>query len=334
MRIEFQPDGILLTEIGLWLDPGAGVGAVAAWISHGHSDHARGVHGCVWATPETLEFYRARWPEAGPDLRGVPYGASFEHRGARCTVLPAGHILGAAQLLVEYCGERVVYTGDIKLREPLCGEPTRIAPCDRLIIECTFGLPIYHFLSREEAAERISTFARQCLDDGATPVFYGYPLGRGQEISHVLGAAGIPVSVHGAIARFIPHYERAGYQFGDWEPYRAERTRGRALVVTPSMRGLIEASEKDFRVAYVSGWAALANARARVGAEELIAYSDHAGFGELLDMIGQSGASQVDLVHGYVEPFAHILRQRGINAVAAAAGKAAGETAASAGEDE
>lgn len=297
-------------------------------MSHGHSDHARGVHGRVWATPETLEVYRVRWPEAGPDLRAIPYGGSFEWRGARCTVLPAGHILGAAQLLVDYRGERVVYTGDIKLRSPLCGEATRIEPCDRLIIECTFGLPIYHFLNREEAAGRIAAFARQCLEDGATPVFYGYALGRGQEIAHVLGEAGIPVSVHGAIARFIPHYERAGYAFGDWEAYRAERTRGRALVVTPSMRGLIEASEKDFRVAYVSGWAALANARARVGAEELIPYSDHGDFGELVEMIETSGAARVDLVHGYVEPFAHILRQRGVAAFAALAGHAA------AGEDE
>lgn len=303
-------------------------------MSHGHSDHARGVHGRVWATPETLDFYRARWPGAGPDLRAVGYGESFEWRGARCTALAAGHILGAAQLLVEYAGERLIYTGDIKLRAPLCGEPTtRIERCDRLIIECTFGLPIYHFLEREEAAARIAAFARECLTEGATPVFYGYALGRGQEIAHVLGEAGVKVSVHGAIARFIPHYERAGYGFGDWEAYRAERTRGRALVVTPSMRNLIEASEKEFRVAYVSGWAALANARARVGAEELIPYSDHAGFGELVEMIEQSGARQVDLVHGYVEPFAHILRQRGINAVAAA-GAGPGATAAAAGEDE
>jgi Cft2 family RNA processing exonuclease len=280
------------------------------------------LHGSVWATPATLDFYNARWPDPNASLairsrNAVGFGECFEWRGARCTVIPAGHILGAAQLLIEYGGERLVYTGDIKLRAPLCGETTEVVPCDRLIIECTFGLPIYHFLERDEAARRIAAFARQCLDDGATPVFYGYALGRGQEIAHVLCRAGIPVAVHGAVARFIPYYERAGYAFDGWVPYDARRVRGQALVVTPGMRNILEASGNNFRVAYVSGWAGLANARARVGAEELIPYSDHGDFSELVTMIEQSGARRVDLVHGYTAAFARILRQRGIEAHAA-----------------
>jgi Cft2 family RNA processing exonuclease len=249
--------------------------------------------------------------------QAIGFGESFELGGARCTALPAGHILGAAQLLIEFGGERVVYTGDIKLRQPLCGVATEVAPCDRLIIECTFGLPIYHFIERDEAKSRIVSFARDCLDQGILPVFYGYPLGRGQEIVHVLCEAGIPVAVHGAVARFIPDYERAGYTFQGWKPYDARQTRGNALVLTPAMRNIVEASGKNTRIAYVSGWAALANARGRVGAEELIPYSDHADFTELLDIIARSKAKRVDLVHGYAEPFAHILRQRGIDAHAA-----------------
>ena len=308
-----------LPEIGLWLDPAES--AEAAWFSHGHADHARGLHGRVWATPETLDFYDARWPrpEGNTGIRqAVGHGERFEWGGARCTVFPAGHILGAAQLLVEFGGERLVYTGDIKLRPPLCGAPTEIAACDRLIIECTFGLPVYHFLDRDEAARRIVAFARECLDDGVSPVFHGYALGRGQEIAHVLCRAGIPVAVHGAVARFIPFYERAGYAFDGWTPYEVRQTRGKALVVTPGMRNAIEAGGRKFRVAYVSGWAGLANARARSGAEELIPYSDHGDFNELIAMIERSGARRVDLVHGYTEAFAHILRQRGIDARAAA----------------
>jgi len=225
--------------------------------------------------------------------------------------------LGAAQLLIEHGGERLVYSGDIKLRAPLCGVAAGIAPCDRLIIECTFGLPIYHFLERDDAAARIEAFARECLDEGVTPIFYGYALGRGQEIVHVLCRAGIPVAVHGAVARFIPLYEQAGYGFDGWQPYDAKQTRGKALVLTPSMGRIVEARGKNFRVAYVSGWAALANARAKAGAEELIPYSDHGDFSELVAMIERSGARRVDLVHGYTGAFAHILRQRGIDAHAA-----------------
>ena len=144
MRIDFRPHGIWLSDIDLWLD--CTEPCPNCWISHGHSDHARGPHGRVFGTVWTLEMYRMRNSD-NPDecLECVPveYGEPFEFGGAQFTALPASHILGAAQLLIDYQGERVVYTGDIKLKDPLCGTPAVIAECDRLIIESTFGLPIY-----------------------------------------------------------------------------------------------------------------------------------------------------------------------------------------------
>jgi hypothetical protein len=120
--------------------------------------------------------------------------------------------------------------------------------------------------------------------------------------------------VHGHIARMIPIYEAAGYSFPGWTPYSANATNGKALVVVPNFRAFIEASGKNTRLAYVSGWAALGNARARVGAEELIPYSDHGDFEELLAIVDGTGAREVDVVHGYAEQFAHILNLRGIEA--------------------
>lgn len=246
----------------------------------------------------------------------IEFGQSLDWNGARLTAFPASHILGAAQLLIEYKSERLVYTGDIKLRQPLAGETTIPIECDRLIIESTFGLPIYKLLDREVAVSAIVGFAKECLADGLSPVFIGYALGRGQEIVHVLCEAGIPTAVHGAIARFIPAYQESGYRFNGWEPYDARSTQGKALVVVPSHGSALETSGKDIRIAYVSGWAALANARTRSGAEELIPYSDHADFDELLNLVTQSKAKHIDVVHGYTQPFAHILRTRGFSASA------------------
>ncbi len=309
MQIEFTPGGIFVPRIGLWLDPAEP--RDTAWISHGHSDHARGLHGHVLATGLTLEIYRTRVGES-LGRQALEFGRPAEFCGARLTAYPASHILGAAQLLIEMDGERVVYTGDIKLREPLCGTPTEVVPCHRLIVESTFGLPIFHFLTRDQGRERILRFAKECLEDGDVPVFMGYPLGRGQEIAHVLCQAGIRTAVHGAIARFIPLYERCGFAFPGWVPYRSEDTEGSALVITPSLRNALEASGRNYRFAYVSGWAAMDNARSRAGAEELIPYSDHADFDELLELVERSGAREVDVVHGYTEPFAHILNTRGV----------------------
>src|SRR5690606_33865565 len=162
-------------------------------------------------------------------------------------------------LLVEFEGERMIYTGDIRLRPPICGASTELSRCDHLIVESTFGLPIFHFLDRDEAAARIVAFARACLEEGGTPVFLGYAPGRGQEIAHVLCTAGIPTAVHGSIGRLVPFYREAGYGFPGLEPYDRERTEGRALVVVPGFRSVLAASGRRFRFAYVSGWASMAN---------------------------------------------------------------------------
>jgi putative mRNA 3-end processing factor len=318
LQVNFTETGIYLPEIDLWL--GNTQPCAATWISHAHSDHARGCHGLVIGTPATLRIYRMRVMlgenREPPEMFPLNFGDSMFRHGARLTAYPASHILGAAQLLVEYSNQRVVYTGDIKLRPPLAGDTTTVIPCHHLIIESTFGLPIYKLLSREEAASRIVHFATECLNQGETPAFTGYPLGRGQEIVHVLSNAGFRTAVHGAIARFIPVYEDYGYRFPGWEPYEAKATAGRALVVVPDHGRVLESSGKNIRRAYVSGWAALDNARARGGAEELIPYSDHADFDELLELVERSSASHVDVVHGYTEPFAHILRSRGLSASA------------------
>ncbi|WP_031498990.1 hypothetical protein [Bryobacter aggregatus] len=315
MNVQYSPDGIFLPEIDLWLDPQ--VSKPAAWLSHAHSDHARYYASTAIGTPVTLEIYRMRWPadaEIPQSLEPLSYGESRDWNGARLTCYPAAHILGAAQLLVEYQDERLVYTGDIKFRKPLCGVETAAVACDHLIVESTFGLPIYHFLDRQEASHAIVSFARECLEDGATPVFLGYPLGRGQEVAHALTTAGIPTAVHGAIANYIPIYEEQGYQFPGWERYSAGVLSGKALVVTPGMRRTLEASGKNVRVAYVSGWARVDSSRTSSGAERLIPYSDHGGFEELMELVEQSGAPRVDVVHGFTDVFARLLRDKGLDA--------------------
>lgn len=313
MRIDHRAEGIYLPDIELWLDAREPVGA--NWISHAHSDHARGVHGCTYGTPPTLALYRMR-VDVPEDARlcALAYGESVRHGEATLTALPAAHIVGAAQLLVEWRDQRLVYTGDIKLRRPLCGVETLPVRCDQLIIESTFGLPVYRFLNRDQAREQMVAFARECIADGAVAAFLGYPLGRGQEVVYALRQAGVPVLVHGAIARYLPVYEEHGYEMGGWEPYEAKAGKGKALVVVPGLRAYLEASGRNVRVAYVSGWAALSNARTRAGAEYLIPYSDHAGFDELLELVRATGARDVDVVHGYTEAFARILRSQGVQA--------------------
>jgi len=311
MNVEFKPEGIFLPAIDLWLDPRVPV--PSAWLSHAHSDHARGLHDTVIATSITAQIYRHRWPlppgRAQQVLTLNPH-QSMEWNGATLTARQAAHILGAAQIEIEFQGERLVYTGDIKRRTPICGWHTEPAPCDHLIIESTFGIPIYQFLEVAEAQSRIANFAKECLAAGLTPIFQGYGLGRGQEIAHTLALHQIPCKIHGSIAGLIPYFEAEGYTF----PQSSENG---AILVTPGLEEKLPIPPSKRKSALVSGWAALDNARARANADVLIPYSDHADFSELLMLIEESNPSQIDIVHGYAEPLARILRHRGRNARAA-----------------
>src|SRR5260370_29328117 len=53
--VDFHPQGIHLPEIDIWLD--ATEPRPDVWISHGHGDHAQGVHHQVFGTAATLWIY-------------------------------------------------------------------------------------------------------------------------------------------------------------------------------------------------------------------------------------------------------------------------------------
>src|SRR5215470_539168 len=62
--IEPFPEGIYVAPADAWIDPSQP--KPRALVTHGHADHARGGHGQVWATPETLAIMECRYgPQQG-----------------------------------------------------------------------------------------------------------------------------------------------------------------------------------------------------------------------------------------------------------------------------
>ncbi len=59
--IEPYPEGIYVRPADAWVDPSQP--KERALVTHGHADHARGGHGRVWATPETLAIMGVRYGE-------------------------------------------------------------------------------------------------------------------------------------------------------------------------------------------------------------------------------------------------------------------------------
>lgn len=316
MRLVVRPEGLHLPDLDLFLDPAVEV--PHAILSHGHADHARALAGRVHATPATVAIARIRLGETDYVAHGD--GEPFEVGAgdgttARITLLPSGHVLGAAAVLIEHAGERLLYTGDVKLHRSRTCPPAEIPEVDTLVIEATFALPVFRFPPVAELEARIVAEAQRTLDDGAIPVFLGYALGKGPEVAKILQDAGIRVMLHGAVQRMVDVYRTFGVDYPDAVPYVRGEVERCALIVPPSARShpMLRAIRRK-RVIPVTGWALLDASYDRYGADALVPLSDHADFDELLAIVARSGAARVYTTHGFADSLAHVLTLRGLAA--------------------
>lgn len=308
------PEGLFLPAFSAHLDPHAA--AARAVVSHAHADHAAAGHGEVWSTPETLAIYRRRNPDWSGVARPLAYGEPVETDGARLTLVPSGHVLGAAQILVEGAEGSTLYTGDFRLGPSRTPVPAVSPPAGVLVMETTFGLPVFRFPPRAESEARLVEACRRAHEEGATPIVLAYALGKAQEAVLALTEAGIPTVLHGAAWKLLPEYEAAGFSFPLSRPYESGPARdGEALVTPPHcIRTPMVRNVKKRRILYLSGWATREASRADFDADVLLPISDHADFDELLSHVERVHPSRVLTHHGYARDFARILGQRGIEA--------------------
>ncbi|WP_315760662.1 ligase-associated DNA damage response exonuclease [Sphingomonas sp. Y38-1Y] len=303
--IDPRREGIYIPAADAWIDPSQP--KPRALVTHGHADHARGGHGEVWATPETLAIMAARY---GPQ-NGVPvaYGESVRLGEVEVGFVPAGHVLGSAQIILDHAGERVVVSGDYKRRpDPTCArfEPV---PCDVFVTEATFGLPVFrHPETRDELAKldaAIRAEPDRCVLVGA------YALGKAQRVIRELRDMGHddPIYLHGALQRLCDLYVEHGVDLGELRPVAdasKDDLRGRIVMAPPSaLNDRWSRRLPDPITAMASGWMRVRQ-RARQRQVELpIILSDHADWDELTTTIRELGPREVWVTHGREDALVH-----------------------------
>ncbi|MGB3473064.1 MAG: ligase-associated DNA damage response exonuclease [Erythrobacter sp.] len=308
-----EPWGVHVVPADCWIDPGRAVDK--ALVTHGHADHARGGHGETIATPETLAIMELRYRTGAEDASGeipskaVPcaYGETIRlPGGVDATYIPAGHVLGSAQILLEHAGERVVITGDYKRRaDPTCAQ-FEVTPCDIFITEATFGLPVFnHPPIAGEMAKLLGALADypdQCVLVGA------YALGKAQRVIAELRAAGHtqPIYLHGAMERMCRLYEEHGVELGELRlvaDHTKDDMRGHIVIAPPSTLGGDRWSRRlpDPITAMASGWMRVRQRARQRGVELPLIISDHADWDELTQTIEQVDPSEVWVTHGREE---------------------------------
>jgi len=316
--LQVRPEGLYCEPADLFIDPIRPVPRAA--ITHAHSDHARPGHGRVLATPETVALMQTRM---GPELGGatphsLPYGETLTLGPVRLTLHPAGHVLGSAQILLEYAGSRAVISGDYKRApDPTCPPFTPI-PCDVFITEATFGLPVFtHPPAATEIARLLDSVK---LFPERTHVVGAYSLGKAQRVIALLREAGWhqPIYLHGAHIPLCLTYQALGVPLGDLRPatVAAKSALAGQIVLAPPSAIADRWARRltDPVVALASGWMRVRQ-RARAGGIELpLIISDHADWPELLQTISDVGAPEIWVTHGSEEALIHAATQRGVRA--------------------
>lgn len=309
---------------GLWVEPGGfhidPTRAVdRAVITHGHADHARPNHTNVLSTPPTLAIMLARLGEgAGLHHQPLAYHQPLKVGEVTVTLVPAGHVLGSAQVVLDWRGSRVVVSGDYKRRpDPTCA-PFEPVPCDAFITEATFGLPVFrHPPCATEVAKLLRSVA---LFPERTIVVGCYALGKCQRLIGELRLAGydLPVFLHGAHIPMCELYRAHGVDLGEWRPAtvaNGQDMRGGIVLAPPSaMADKWLRRMPDPLPAYASGWMRV-RARARQHGVELpLIISDHADWDELCQTVHDVNPGELWVTHGSEEALVHWAGTQGYTA--------------------
>jgi putative mRNA 3-end processing factor len=310
--VELRRGGLHLTGTALALD--ARRKCELSFISHAHSDHlAR--HERVIATTPTLRFMAHRLGSL-PAALPVPYNRPFVLGPLEVELLPAGHILGSAQIRITRAdGRRVVYTGDLNVTPSLTAEPLQVARCDTLIVEATFGHPRYVFPAKSAVLEQLEAFLRRTLEAGSTPILLGYELGKAQEVMKFLRERGFALCAHSSICEISAMYGEFGVALDGVRRFNGAVKPGEVLVFPPRLARSPALQQIHRRsVAILTGWAVDPSRARWHGAAAAFPLSDHADFDGLMGYAKATGAREIITHSGFAEELAAALRKEGLEA--------------------
>jgi len=312
------PQGLYCRPGDFYIDPLRAV--PRAVVTHGHSDHARPGHAQVLATAATLAIMRTRLgaERAGTVQQALGYHEPLTIGEMRVTLVPAGHVLGAAQVVLEYQGCRAVVSGDYKRQPDPTAAPFEPVLCDLFVTEATFGLPVFrHPDAKSEIRRLLDSVA---LFPERTHVVGAYALGKCQRIIATLRQCGYdaPVYLHGAHQSVCDTYRELGVELGDIRPATVAAKaalKGAVVLAPPSAIADRWARRlEDPVVCMASGWMRIRQ-RAKAGGIELpLIISDHADWDDLLRTIRETQAPEIWVTHGAEEALIHAARKMQIRA--------------------
>jgi len=287
--LSFNENGLYCKYGDFYIDPTQPV--KTAVISHAHADHAVAGNNEVYCTEATAAFMRLRYSKnAGKVFNTKAYHDSFIIGGVKLTFISAGHMLGSAQVVMEYQDTKYLYTGDYKLQPDATCEPIEWIKTDVLITESTFANPgIIH-------PDPVTEIKK--LNDIKSNILLGaYGLGKSQRLIRMISehAPQKTILIHHRIMQLNAVYEQMGFSPGKYQLYSRKLMKnqdGYVYIVPPFT------FDSYFRAIgvkrlFASGWKNL-----QVNQNDTLFISDHADWNDILQMVEHTQPQQVWTLHG------------------------------------
>jgi metallo-beta-lactamase family protein len=138
-------------------------------------------------------------------------------------LLPAGHILGAAMIMIESADKRVLFSGDLgRPNDPIMRPPVKVEGADVLVLESTYG-------NRKHSAANpeveLASHLDRALSRGGVVVIPAFAVGRAQVLLHLIAR----LKGRGMIPN-VPVYLNSPMAIDATEIYRSYRTQHRLSI--------------------------------------------------------------------------------------------------------
>jgi putative mRNA 3-end processing factor len=290
-------DFLILNEIGLFcrignffIDPKLPVNC--AVISHAHGDHAIRGNETVYCTDATAAIMNHRYQkQAAKKIQIYAWSDTFELNGVKISFIPAGHIIGSAQILLEYAGVKYLYTGDYKLQEDSTCEAIEFVKADVLITESTFADPSVQHPSAIDEINKFNAMNHNIM-------LGAYSLGKAQRLTRLITdhCPERRTFVHHSIFSLNKLYESYGFNVGNYELYNRKSMKQpnqNLVYIVPPLTFNSYIRAKNVVRAFASGWL-----RLQRNNDLQILISDHVDWNDIIKMLKEVEPKEVWTLHG------------------------------------
>lgn len=315
MELKVRQLGGILVEYGdqgVMLDPTRNTHSFPTFVTHAHADHASAFKHPErekYATQETFELLEAMGWKRLEGLNKVKVGDTIKLDDIEVTVHNSGHVLGSVQYEVNTPEGSVLYTGDLYTEETFTMEPATPVKCDMMVIETTFGSPMFQFPKREDVAVEVYQWAVNTAIQGRVPTFKTDSIGNAQEIISILNQyTNLPVVTNKSATNVTDLYRKFGYNLDSVDAASDEGKEllesGKCALITPKGS---KPKWDNLDIALASGWATIMG-RKRIA----FPLSDHADYKGLMSHIRKCKPKRVLTFHGgnFTKDFHNHVRKR------------------------